>query len=531
MSATFTILIADSISPKGIELLSANPSVRVIEKTGLTEDQLIEVAASCEAILVRSQTKITRRILEKADRLRVVGRAGVGVDNVDVAAATERGIVVMNTPGGNTIATAEQTVALLLALARSIPQADASMRAGAWNRKAFEGVELCGKVLGIVGMGRVGTEVARRALGFNMRVICFDPYLSPARVQNLPVQVADDLDTVLKEADFLTLHSPLTPETKGLLDARRLALCKKGVRIVNCARGALIVPSDLREAIDSGHVAGAALDVFDPEPPPADFPLRSLSKVILTPHLAASTAESQEQVGIQIAQAVLDLLENGTIRNAVNIPNVDPRTAALLRPYLSLAERLGLFMGQWAPNRISRVALSYAGKINEYDTTPVTRAALKGLLRKAAGSEVNEVNAAYLAETLGIVVSEVKTSQAGEFTDWIGMEIQVDSTSLQAGATFWGSAQRLVQINGNPIEAPLEGALLVLENRDCPGIVGRVGSILGERSVNIASMSLARTEQGSRAVSVLHVDAAPGSEVLEEILRVPDVYSVRLVQI
>ncbi|MGD9896879.1 MAG: phosphoglycerate dehydrogenase [Candidatus Methylacidiphilaceae bacterium] len=531
MSATFTILIADSISPKGVELLSANPSVRVIEKTGLAEDQLVELAPSCDAILVRSQTKITRRILEKAARLRVVGRAGVGVDNVDVSAATERGIVVMNTPGGNTIATAEQTIALLLALARNIPQADASMRTGAWNRKAFEGVELCGKVLGIIGMGRVGTEVARRALGFSMRVVCFDPYLSPARVQNLPVQVAENLDTVLKEADFLSLHSPLTQETKGLLDARRLALCKRGVRIVNCARGGLIVADDLRKAIDSGHVAGAALDVFDPEPPPASFPLRSLPNVILTPHLAASTAESQEQVGIEIAQAVLDLLINGTIRNAVNIPNVDVRTAALLRPYLSLAERLGLFMGQWAPNRMSRVNLSYAGKINEHDTTPVTRAALKGLLRKVSGAEVNEVNAAYLAATLGIVVNESKTTQAGEFTDWIGMEIQVDSTSLQAGATFWGTAQRLVQINGNPIEAPLEGALLVLENRDRPGIVGRVGSILGERSVNIASMSLARAEHGSRAVSVLHVDGAPGNEVLEEILRVPDVYSVRLVQI
>ena len=381
---SYHILAADGVSPKGIALLTENPHFDVKVSGGLKEDELIARIGDLDALIVRSQTKVTAKALAAAGRLKVIGRAGVGVDNVDVAAATERGIVVMNTPGGNTISTAEHTFSLLLSLARRIPQAHASMVAGKWDRKSFEGTELCQKTLGIIGMGRIGGEVARRAIAFGMNVIAYDPYLVQSRARSLQVELADNLDALLARADFITVHMPLTSETKNILNADTIAKCKPGVRIVNCARGGLVNEAALLDALKSGQVGGAALDVYEKEPPAEDLPLRSLPNVVLTPHLGASTAEAQESVGVEIAEAISDYLVNGIINNAVNVPNVDLRTLEILRPYLTLGEKLGRLLAQIAPTRLEKLTIHYTGKVSEVETTPVTRAMLKGLLYKTS---------------------------------------------------------------------------------------------------------------------------------------------------
>ncbi|KIE57783.1 D-3-phosphoglycerate dehydrogenase [Methylacidiphilum kamchatkense Kam1] len=531
MTIPYHILIADPISKKGILELEASGQIRIDEKYGLKEPDLLSIISEYDGVIVRSQTKITRKVLEAGKKLKVIGRAGVGIDNVDVEAATENGIVVMNTPGGNTIATAEHTFSLLLALARNVPQAHASMQRGEWKRKNFEGIELFGKVLGIIGLGRVGMEVAKRALAFGMKVKCFDPYLSPTKVKNLQVELVNNLEELFFDLDFLSLHVPLTSETEGIINKENLKKCKQGIRLINCARGGLIRIEDLLELLKSGWVAGAALDVYDPEPPPADFPLRGLPNVILTPHLAASTVEAQENVGTEIASMIIDFLCHGIIRNAVNVPSVDPKVLSILSPYMALGEKLGFFMSQWIPNRIDELIIYFSGKINEYDTSPLTRAVLKGYLRKVAGKEVNEVNVMFLINTLGITVKEVKMSSAGEFTEIIGVEAKTDGLVFQAASTFYGKSHRLVQLNFNPIEASMEGILLLLENKDRPGIVGKVGTILGEHAVNIAAMSLARAKAQEKAISILNLDNVPSPEVLAQIRNTEDIYNVRLISL
>ncbi|CAF0696170.1 phosphoglycerate dehydrogenase [Candidatus Methylacidithermus pantelleriae] len=531
MEKIFRVLVADAISEKGLERLRAAGSFDLEIRLGLSEEELEAIVGNFDALLIRSQTKVTRRVLESSGRLRVIGRAGVGTDNVDVEAATEKGIVVMNTPGGNTIATAEHAFCLILALARNVARADAWIRQGRWDRKALEGVELCNKTLGIIGLGRIGSEVARRAASFGMRVLGYDPYLSLSRARSMDVELCHNLAELLAEADFITLHTPLTEETTGIINRKTLQLCKQGVRIVNCARGGLIVEKDLIEALQEGRVAGAALDVFETEPLPPDSPLCQLPQVLLTPHLGASTREAQESVGIEIAEAVSDYLLHGTIRNAVNLPSMDRKIATLLQPYLRLAERLGSFMNRWAAPRLEELRITYSGRINQYDTTPISRTLLKAVLRKAGGKEVNEVNAPYLARALGISVTESKRSEVEEFADLVSVEAYANSKRWQAAATLYGSRPRLVQLNDNALEAPLEGILLVLENRDRPGIVGRIGTLLGEHKVNIAAMSLARPEPGGDAVSVLNLDHEPPVEVLRTIAEVPDVRAVTLIHL
>ncbi|ACD83309.1 phosphoglycerate dehydrogenase [Candidatus Methylacidiphilum infernorum] len=531
MSVFYHILIADPISKKGIAELQASAQLIVDEKYGLKEDELARVIADYDGVIVRSQTKITRKVIEAGKKLKVIGRAGVGIDNVDVDAATEKGIVVMNTPGGNTIATAEHTFSLLLALARNVAQAHASMQLGEWKRKNFEGIELYGKILGIIGLGRVGMEVAKRALAFGMKVKCFDPYLSPTKVKNLQVELVNSLDELFQDIDFLSLHVPLTQETEGIINKDNLKKCKRGIRIINCARGGLIRIADLEELLKSGWVAGAALDVYEPEPPPADFPLRGLPNVVLTPHLAASTIEAQENVGTEIAAMVIDVLCHNIIRNAVNVPSVDPKILSILRPYMALGEKLGIFMSQWVVNRIDSLTIYFSGKVNEYDTSPITRAVLKGFLRKVAGKEVNEVNVIFLINTLGIDVKEVKMSSAGEFAEIIGIEAKTDGHTYQAASTFYGRSHRLVQLNFNPIEASMEGILLLLENKDRPGIVGKVGTILGEHSINIAAMSLARAKAGEKAISILNLDNIPSPDILVKIRNIEDIYNVQLISL
>jgi D-3-phosphoglycerate dehydrogenase len=525
------VLVADPVSERGVTELRGSGELDVTVKTGLKEDQLLQIIPDFAALVVRSQTKATAKLIDAAARLRVIGRAGVGVDNVDVDAATRRGVIVMNTPGGNTISTAEHTFSLLMALARKIPQAHASVKAGKWDRKSFEGVELCDKTLGILGMGRIGKEVARRAMAFGMRVLAYDPYLSASFARSLQVELVERLDDVLPRADFITMHMPATPETHHMLDAARLAKAKKGVRIINCARGGLVDEAALFEALQSGQVGGAALDVYETEPPPADFPLRDLPNVVLTPHLGASTAEAQESVGIEIAQAIRAVLLNGEIRNAVNMPTIDARTLEIVGPYLALGEKLGRLLSQIAPKRCERLNINYSGKVAEVDTAAVTRAVLKGYLLAACGREVNQVNAPALAANLGLKVTESRISDTGDFTDLIELSAGCDGESVSVAGTFFGATPRLVKINNRYLEARPEGVLLILENRDRPGIVGLLGSVLGSSGVNIAGMSLGRDEAGGEALTVLNLDTPPGEDVLKKLLAEEDIRSAHVIQL
>ncbi len=413
------VLVADAISPRGVAALEGGGELEVTVKTGQGEAELVSGIGEYAGVVVRSQTKVTAAVLRAAKSLRVVGRAGVGVDNVDVEAATAGGVIVMNTPGGNTVSTAEHAFSLLVSIARSIPQADASVKAGRWDRKSFEGVELSGKTLGILGMGRIGTEIARRGIAFGMRPVAFDPYLSPSRARSLQVELYDDLADVLRQADFVTLHLPLSPDTHHLLNAERLRQLKPGARVVNCARGGLVDEAALADALRDGRVAAAALDVFEVEPPPADFPLRGLPNVVFTPHLGASTVEAQESVGIEIAEAIRSVLLHGVIRNAVNVPNLDAKTLASIRPYLDFGERLGRFLRQLAPQRCDELTVNYSGRVSELETAPISRSILKGFLEKAGGQDVNVVNAVALARTLGLKVTETRESSPGEFTDLV----------------------------------------------------------------------------------------------------------------
>src|SRR5437899_7327947 len=387
------VFIADSISQRGIDDLTADGALEAKVQTGLSETQLAEAIPDFAALIIRSQTKVTAKILNAAKKLRVVGRAGVGVDNVDVETATRRGVVVLNAPGANTISTAEHTFSLLLSLARNIARADATLKGGTWDRKNLEGVELYNKTLGIIGMGRIGSELSRRAIAFGMRVIAFDPYLSASRARSLQVELVEELDELLAAADFISLHTPLTAETRHILNAARLAKTKRGVRIINCARGGLIDEAALASALQDGHIAAAALDVFEIEPLPEDSPLRAAPNLILTPHLGSSTAEAQESVGIEIAQSIRAALLEGTIRNAVNMPNLDAKTLSVIGPHLRFGEKLGRFLSQVAPRRVDELKINYSGKVNELDTGPITRAVLRGFLQTAGGADINEVNA------------------------------------------------------------------------------------------------------------------------------------------
>jgi D-3-phosphoglycerate dehydrogenase len=527
------VLVADPVSQRGVDELAAGGALEVVVNTGLPEAELIKIIPDFSALVVRSQTKVTAAVLEAGKNLKVVGRAGVGVDNVDIEAATKHGVIVMNTPGGNTISTAEHAFSLLVSIARSIPQADASMKAGKWDRKKFEGVELYNKTLGILGMGRIGTEVARRAIAFGMRVVAYDPYLSTSKARSLQVEVVEQIDDLLPQVDFLTMHMPLTEETKHMIDARRLALMKKDARIVNCARGGLIDEAALKAALESGQIAAAALDVYEVEPPPADYPLRGLPNVVFTPHLGASTAEAQENVGIEIAQAIRAALLDGEIRNAVNMPSIDAKTFAVVKPYLTLGDKLGRFAAQLAPNRNDRIVITYGGKAVEMPADAVTRAVLTGFLKHAGGDEVNSVNVRSMAATLGLQVEEVKSSEQTDFNEWLHVAVWSGEEKVSIGGTFFGAKNdpRIVRVNSQPVEVTPSGVVLILENRDRPGIVGHLGTLLGEQNVNIASMSLSRDAVGGKALTLLNVDSAPDQATVDRLLAEPDIYSVRVIKL
>lgn len=526
------VLVCDPVSPKGIALLQQRPEfkVQVLEKR-LSEAELLPIVADVEAMVVRSETKVTRKVIDAAPKLKVVGRAGVGVDNVDVEAATLRGIVVMNTPSGNTISTAELTFSMLMALARKIPQANMSMKEGKWDRKAFSGVELYNKTLGILGMGRIGSEVAKRAIAFGMRVLAYDPYLTVARAKALQVELLE-LNEIFPKADFITVHMPMTDETKGMLNKDAFAKMKKGVRLLNCARGGIINETDLVEGIRSGQIAGAALDVYEVEPLPADHPLRQLPQVIMTPHLGASTEEAQENVGIEVAEAITDYLVHGAVRNAVNLPNLDAKTYAIVKPYLELGTRLGRLAGQLAPKRNERLVVTYGGKATELPTDPITRSVLKGFLEQAGGKDVNQVNVRTMANSLGLLVEEVKSNVQSDFNEWLHVMVFSDGEKkVSTGGTLFGAQMqpRIVRINSQPVEVVPSGVLFLMTNKDRPGIVGYIGTLMGKHNVNIASMSLSRDVAGGKALTVLNLDSVPPQSVLDELQRDADISNVKVV--
>ncbi|HAF13565.1 MAG TPA: phosphoglycerate dehydrogenase [Blastocatellia bacterium] len=527
------IFVADAVSDTGLQPLRDAGFV-VEKRTGLNAAELRAALSGCAGLVVRSETKVTADLLDSATTLRVVGRAGVGVDNIDVPAATERGIVVMNAPDGNTITTAEHTIALLIALARRIPQANSSLKSGHWDRKSFIGVELQGKTLGVVGMGRIGRVVAARARAFGMRILAFDPFLAPEQARDLEIELAP-LEDVFANADFLTVHTPLTPETRGIIGRDAFAKMKQGVRVINCARGGLVDESALCDAIKSGAVAGAALDVFANEPPASDHPLLLLDEVIVTPHLGASTTEAQEGVAFTVAEQMRDYLLSGALRGAVNVPALGVKELGVLRPYIELAEKLGRFQAQLVDSAVREVKLEFAGEIVELNAAPVTRSFLAGLLRDVS-ARVNAVNAFLIAEERGIKVTTTYFRAGADLAPAIRTHVLAGGGEQSVAGTIFGFGEqsregRITEIDGFHIEAIPQGHMLVMRNRDVPGVIGRVGTILGERGVNISRFHLGRQERGGEAMAVIEVDASLERETLAALRARPEILTVREIEL
>ena len=508
------VLIADKLSKAAVDVFRLN-GIDVDVAVGASAGDLKSRIADCDGLAVRSATKVTARLLEAAPNLKVVGRAGVGVDNIDVAAATARGVVVMNTPFGNAITTAEHTIAMLMALARRVPAADRSTRSGNWEKSRFVGVEVAGKVLGLVGCGNVGSIVASRAQGLKMRVIVYDPYVSPERAAELSVEKVE-LDELLSRADFLSLHVPLTDQTRGMIDADALASMKPGARVINCARGGLVVESDLGAAIESGHIDGAALDVFAVEPA-TDNPLFALEQVIVTPHLGASTTEAQENVARQIAEQMADFLTVGAVTNALNMPSVSAEEAPRLRPYMKLADQLGSFAGQLTRTGLKAVTVEYEGHVTTLNTQALTAIVLQGLLAPLL-DEVNMVNAPLIARERNIAVSEIKHARQGDYQTLISLTVTTEKRSRSvAGTLFAGNRPRIVQIKGINIEAELGPHMLYIANTDKPGIIGRLGMALADANINIATFHLGRPAKNGDAIALIQVDEPLSEEVLAKV--------------
>ena len=510
------VLVSDKLSPTAVQVFK-DRGIAVDYKPDLGKDKeaLLAAIGDYDGLAIRSATKVTEKVIAAASKLKVVGRAGIGVDNVDVQAATTRGIIVMNTPFGNSITTAEHAIAMMFAVARQIPAADASTQAGKWEKNRFMGVEITGKTLGIIGCGNIGSIVAERALGLRMRVIAFDPYLSDERAVQLGVDKVK-LDELLQRSDFITLHTPLTDNTRNIIDAKAIAAMKKGVRIINCARGGLVVEEDLAEAIKSGKVAGAGVDVFVTEPAEAS-PLFGLPNVVCTPHLGAATTEAQENVAVQVAEQMADYLLDGAVANALNMPSITAEEAVRLTPFVRLAENLGSFAGQLTETTIRGISIEYAGDVAEMNTKALTSALLAGLLRPIL-TEVNMVNAPLVAEGRGMAVDEVRQSRRGAFETYIRLSVRTERQERSvAGTVFSDGKPRLIQIKGIDMEAGFAPHMLYITNRDRPGFIGRLGSLLGEEQVNIATFNLGRAARGEEAIALIEVDEAISDTVLERV--------------
>lgn len=526
----FRVLVSDPISDLGIAQLVEAADIAVDKKTGLTEDELVSIIGEYDALLVRSQTRVTERIMNAAKQLKVIGRAGVGVDNIDLEAATKRGIIVINAPDGNTITTCEHTFAMMMALARHIPQAYKKTVDGTWDRKSFVGVELRNKVLGVLGMGRIGSEVAKRAKAFGMEIYGYDPFLTQERADKQGVRLAS-VDDIIRNADFITVHTPLTPETRHMIGREQFERIKPGVRIVNCARGGIIDEHALVEAINSGRVAGAAFDVFEEEPPAADHPFLSHPNIIVTPHLGASTIEAQENVAIDVSEQLLHILRGEAFKNAVNMPPIPADVYAALEPYFTLSRKLGSFVAQLAHGPIKEISIAYAGELADVDTQPLNRYVVEGIMAHYMGKDqVNIVNALHLAKTRGVNVVVTKTNASKGFTSQVSVTLRTDiEERYVSGALMNGFGPRITQIDSFPVDVEPHGHILLISHDDKPGSIGRVGTLLGNNDANIATMQVGRRLAGGAAIMVLGVDKDVSKDVIKELVELPDIRKAKMI--
>jgi D-3-phosphoglycerate dehydrogenase len=523
------VLVSDKLAPEGLAILNAAPELEITAQPGISAEKLLEIIGEFDGLIIRSGTTVTKAVLDRADNLKVIGRAGIGVDNIDVNAASERGVVVMNTPGGNNVTTAEHTISMLMAVARHIPQANASLREGKWLRGQFLGTEVSGKTLGIVGVGNIGSIVADRAKGLTMKVLAFDPFITPEAAARMGIELVS-LEDLYRRSDFISVHTPLTPETRGLIGKSAFSRMKTGVRVINCARGGIIDEVALLAALESGKVAGAALDVFATEPPAADSPLLAHPMLVATPHLGASTGEAQLNVAIAVAEQVRDFLVTGEVRNAVNVPSMSQEVAGELAPYLLLAERIGSLHAQVAGRVPSEIKVEFRGGVASLDCRAVIPALLKGLLGRVLEVPVNAVNAPFLAKDRGVKVVELRDPGASNFASSIRVSFKnAEGSALIEGAVFGGDIVRLVRFNDFFLETVPEGDILLLHNRDVPGVVGRVGTFLAEHKVNIASFVLGRV--GGEAVSFVHTDSPLQPEQLETLRGLSDITSAQMVRL
>lgn len=524
------VLVSDSLSEVGVKIFQDTQDIEVDVNVGLSPDELKEIIGQYHGLVIRSATKVTAEILEAAHNLKVVGRAGIGLDNVDIPAASQRGIVVMNTPEGNTITTAEHTMSMIMALSRNIPQATSSLKQGKWEKKKLQGRELFNKTLGLVGAGHIGQIVADRAKGMKMKVIVYDPYIKPDIVEKLDLEPVS-LDELFKRADYITIHTPKTDETANLINKDSIAKIKKGAMLINCARGGIVNEDDLYDALESGHLAGAALDVFITEPP-GEIKLMSLPNFICTPHLGASTREAQVNVAVDVAEQIVDYLLHGTVKNAVNVPSVSAELMTTLRPYATLTEKLGAFQTQLIDSGITEVTINYSGTVTEYDTTPLTTAMLKGLLTPILKDDVNFINASHIAADRGIKVVESKTTTSEDFASLISLKVNaMDGENIVAGTIFGKTMPRILRINDFYLEAIPEGHNLLIHNLDVPGMIGKIALALGSKGINIARMEVGQKKKEKQNVILLAIDAPADEETLEELRNVENIFSVRKIEL
>lgn len=521
------ILVSDSLSKQGVEVLE-KAGFTVVVKTKLPKEEFLKEIEDADGLIVRSGTKVTAEVIAAAARLKVVGRAGSGLDNVDTPAATRRGIVVMNTPGGNTVTTAEHTMAMIFSMSRRIPQATASTKAGKWEKEKFMGVELHNKILGIVGVGQIGGYLTKLAQGVGMQVMAYDPYLAPERAQKMGVTIVE-LDDLFRRADVISVHTPLTPETKSLINAQAIAKMKPGVMIANCARGGIVHEGDLCEALKSKRVAAAAFDVFEDEPVKPNNPLLALDNFICSPHIGASTTEAQENVAVGIAEQIVEYFTKGIARGAVNIPSVSPELLPQLQPYLSLGERVGLLQAQLLEGGLERLTVEYSGEVAGMNVAPLTIAVLKGLLTPILEDPINYVNAPIVAKERGIEVKEVKSNDAGDFTSVIRVRVEAGKKSHQVAGTLYSRKDpRIIEIDQFKVEVVPDNHLLLILNEDRPGVIGTVGHVLGDHNINIARMQCSREERGGKALLIFGLDAPLSPSVLDHITNSKHILSVKV---
>jgi D-3-phosphoglycerate dehydrogenase len=525
----FKILITDKLSDLGMDVFKKEKDIQADERFNKTPAELKAILPEYDAWVIRSGTTATAELIEAAAKMKVIGRAGVGVDNVDLPSATKKGIIVMNTPDGNTISTSEHTVAMLMAMARQIPQAQQSLKEKKWERSKFIGCELNEKILGVVGLGRIGSNVARKAIGLGMRVIAYDPFIDPAKAQGHEFEIVT-LDDVIKRSDFITVHTPLTNETKGLLGAKQIAAMKNGVRLINCARGGIIDETALYEGLKSGKVAGAALDVFEKEPP-FDNPLLTLDNVVCVPHLGAATQEAQVNVAVVVAEQIVEALKGGRVRNAVNMPSIDPKILEELRPYLELVEKIGSFHSQLAESYIKEIHVEYTGEIAKYDPKPLTLSLVKGILQKGMSHSVNYVNALFMAKEKGYGISETVNNVARDYSSLIQVTVKNEkNTHVITGTVFGKREARIVSLDGNNTDFSPEGNMIWMAHHDKPGIVGKLGTVLGSNNVNIAGLYVGRQKVGGNAIAMVNVDSEVPEKVMQELRQIPDIQELKFIR-